>query len=73
MDYLPRIVDSELDELLGHLPALAIEGAKAIGKTESARRRAGTVHRLDDPNQRQILGADPSRLTNGAAPIGTAA
>ncbi|CAN5898404.1 DUF4143 domain-containing protein [soil metagenome] len=69
MDYLPRIVDSELDELLGHLPALAIEGAKAIGKTESARRRAGTVHRLDDPNQRQILGADPSRLTNGAAPI----
>lgn len=68
-EYLPRVVDGELDELLAGLPAVAIEGPKAVGKTETARRRARTIHRLDDAAQRAIAEADPTRLLSGASPI----
>ena len=67
--YLPRIVDGELDTLCAELPAIAIEGARAVGKTESALRRSRTVHRLDDPAQFDVLSADPTRLAVGAPPI----
>jgi predicted AAA+ superfamily ATPase len=60
--YRPRIVDDELDELMSGLPALVIEGAKGVGKTATASRRAVTVHGLDDPQQRAIAKADPARL-----------
>lgn len=67
--YRRRIVDDELDELMPNLPALAFEGAKGVGKTATASRRAATVHRLDDPAQRSVAAADPARLVDGAAPI----
>jgi uncharacterized protein len=67
--YLPRIVDSELDELLRGLAALAVDGAKAVGKTVTAARRARTVHQLDDPAQRAIAAADPKRLLEADRPI----
>lgn len=67
--YLPRVVDEELDELLSGLPAVAIEGPKAVGKTETARRRANTIHRLDDGAERAIAEADPARLLTGSPPI----
>lgn len=67
--YLPRVVDGELDELLAGLPALAIEGAKGVGKTVTASRRAATIHRLDDPAQRSIAAADPARLLDAPAPV----
>jgi uncharacterized protein len=60
--YKSRIVDAELDELMASLPALAIEGAKGVGKTVTATRRAETVHNLDDPQQRNIARGDPARL-----------
>jgi len=69
MPYQRRILDYELDELLGSLPALSIEGAKGVGKTESASRRAATVHRLDEPNQLSLAEADPKRLLAGKTPI----
>ena len=68
-DYLPRIVDDELDELLNALPAISVEGPRGVGKTETALRRAATVHRLDDPAQRQILEADPAQIAAGDEPI----
>ncbi len=67
--YVARIVDVELDELLTGLPAIAIEGPRAVGKTETALRRAQTVHRLDDARQQEILRAEPERLVAGAPPI----
>ncbi|MFI4984465.1 MAG: ATP-binding protein [Solirubrobacterales bacterium] len=67
--YRPRVVDGELDELIASLPALALEGAKGVGKTATASRRAQTIHRLDDPAQRSIAIADPSRLLNAPAPV----
>ncbi len=68
-DYIPRIVDTELDELMVGLPALSIEGPKAVGKTETAIRRAGTVHHLDEPGRLTIARADPERLVKGDPPI----
>ncbi|HEY5296250.1 MAG TPA: DUF4143 domain-containing protein [Gaiellaceae bacterium] len=61
-DYLPRIVDLELDELLPALPAIALEGAKAVGKTRTALMRARTVHRLTTPGEFAVIEADPARL-----------
>jgi predicted AAA+ superfamily ATPase len=67
--YLIRVVDEELDELIPALAALSIEGPKAVGKTETALRRARTVYRLDDPSERAIVEADPSRVGAGEPPI----
>lgn len=69
MDYVARLVDRELDELLTGLPAIAIDGPKAVGKTETARRRARTVHRLDDPGQLEVFRAAPERLVDGDPPV----
>ncbi|MCX4093108.1 hypothetical protein [Nocardia sp. alder85J] len=60
--YQSRIVDSELDELLSGLAAVAIEGAKGVGKTATAERRAQTVYALDNEQQRELLAADPGRI-----------
>lgn len=35
--FIDRVVDRELDELLPQLPAIALEGPKAVGKTETDR------------------------------------
>ncbi len=67
--YSPRVVDPELDELMQSVAALAIEGAKGVGKTATAERRAASVRKLDDPNQRSIAAADPARLLDGPPPV----
>ena len=67
--YVRRVVDDELDALLPELPAISLEGPKAVGKTETAARRAGTIHCLDDLAARAIAEADPDRLLRGARPI----
>ena len=68
VEYQRRIVDDELDELSG-LRAISLEGPRGVGKTETALRRANTIHRLDDPAQLEILSADPQRLVTGDPPI----
>ncbi len=67
--YSPRVLDRELDELLPALPAIALDGAKGVGKTETARQRARTVHALDEPGAVEIAGADPGRLLAGEPPV----
>ncbi len=67
--YLPRIVDIELDELLAGLPAISIEGPRAVGKTETALQRAATVYCLDNAAQAETLQAEPDRIVKGNAPI----
>jgi predicted AAA+ superfamily ATPase len=67
--YRRRIVDDELDELMSGLGAIAIEGPKAVGKTATASRRARSIHRLDDPDQRAIAAADLDRLLVTPPPI----
>lgn len=67
--YAARVVHAELDELLPEIAALAIEGAKGVGKTATAAQRARTLRELDDPAQRNLALADPARLLDGPAPI----
>lgn len=67
--YIGRVVDADLDELLPELPALALEGLKGVGKTETATRRARTVRRLDDPRQLEVAAAEPGLALRGEAPV----
>ncbi|HVW90866.1 MAG TPA: DUF4143 domain-containing protein [Gaiellaceae bacterium] len=67
--YTRRVIDAELDELFGSLTAVALEGAKAVGKTATAAERARTVYQLDDDEQRALVEADGSRLLQGERPI----
>jgi predicted AAA+ superfamily ATPase len=63
------VVDAELDELLGALPAVALEGPKGVGKTGTALRRAATVVELDDPARRVVAEADPRVVLSGRKPV----
>lgn len=67
--YRARVVDDELDDLLPHLAALALEGAKGVGKTATAASRAQTVYALDDPGLAEVVTAEPERVADGAEPI----
>lgn len=67
--YRRRVVDSELDELLSGLPAISLDGAKGVGKTATAERRANTIYRLDEPGVLEVVGAQASRLADGTPPI----
>ncbi|MBK0332454.1 ATP-binding protein [Brachybacterium sp. MASK1Z-5] len=64
MGYRRRSLDSSLDALMPSLPAIAIDGAKGVGKSGTALRRASRAYLLDDPAQRELLASDPS-LLNG--------
>lgn len=68
MAYLERTVDLELDSLLPFVSAIALDGPKGVGKTDTATRRANHVLHLDDPGQRDVLEAD---FSLGALPKGT--
>lgn len=69
LEYVPRLVDRELDELMTQLPALALEGPRGVGKTVTAERRARTAYYLDDPGQRAVAEADPNQILTGEAPV----
>jgi uncharacterized protein len=62
VDYHERVLDPLLDDLLDGLPAIALQGAKGVGKTATAERRASVVHALDDPVQREAFEARPLQL-----------
>lgn len=67
--YRRRIIDDELDELLTGLPAIALDGAKGVGKTSTALQRANTQFRLDNPAEMTLLRADPNRLGTAQPPV----
>lgn len=68
-DHQPRVADRELRDLLDELPAISIEGPRAVGKTWTASRLANTVYALDDPETLAEVRADPRLLAQGAPPI----
>lgn len=51
------------------LGAVSLDGAKGVGKTETATRRATTLFALDDPDERSLLLANPTRLERAPAPV----
>ena len=69
MEYLDRIVDGELRGLLAAAGAVVIDGPKACGKTETARRQAASEVLLDvDVQARQAAELDPGLVVAGAVP-----
>ena len=69
MEYLSRVVDKQLDRLLGGLPAVSIEGAKGVGKTATAARRAAHVLGVDLPRTRASVSADPEMILSLPTPL----
>ena len=65
MDYLPRLVDGQIDALLAELPAILLTGPRATGKTTTAARRAATIVRLDREAEAVAVRADPDAALRG--------
>lgn len=61
---MTRYVDAELNELSA-LPAIALDGAKAVGKTETASRRADITYYLDNAQERALVEAAMSHTLTG--------
>lgn len=69
-DYVPRVIDAELDERLASSGAVLIEGPKGCGKTETAAQRATTTIRFDtNASARAQVGLDPQILFDEPLPI----
>lgn len=69
MTYRARIVDAELGASLASAGAVLIEGPRACGKTETARRAARSEVLLDvDAAARQAAAIDPRLILDGAEP-----
>ncbi|HUN77459.1 MAG TPA: DUF4143 domain-containing protein [Solirubrobacteraceae bacterium] len=69
MAYRRRIVDGTLDELFPHLAAIAVEGAKGVGKTATATRHAATVLSLDNPNEHAAVAGNLDLVTQVPPPV----
>ena len=68
-NYAPRVVDGELQELLGSAGAVVIEGPKACGKTMTASQQAASRVLLDiDQVARQVLAVEPALVLEGERP-----
>ena len=63
--YVPRLLDSELREVVAAHPAVLVVGPRACGKTTTARRHSGSVLRLDVPAQAAVVRADPDAALRG--------
>ncbi len=69
MDYKQRISDNELQRKLNASGAVLIRGAKACGKTESAKQLAKSVLNVDRDEQIQaLIHTAPKRLLLGETP-----
>lgn len=69
MRYVRRVIDGELDELFGQVPAIAIDGPKAVGKTTTAEQRVVGVMRLDAKPNYEAVHADPGLLVTRPRPL----
>ena len=69
MKYINRITDSELQRKLNASGAVLIRGAKACGKTESAKQLAGSILSVDrDEQVPAFMETAPKRLLLGKTP-----
>ena len=59
MEYVDRLVDDELERVLGAFPAVMVVGPRACGKTTTSMRLAESVVRLDQPAMANVFRFDP--------------
>jgi predicted AAA+ superfamily ATPase len=64
-----RHIEAFLGNALGSLPAIAIDGLKGVGKTESASTIAKTVYMLDRSPDRLLVENRMGRLDEDAVPV----
>lgn len=65
MEYLPRLIDSELTRRMGSFAAVMVVGPRACGKTTSASRLASSLVRLDQPAVANVFRSDPDAALAG--------
>ena len=63
------MIDAEIDALQSGAAAIALEGAKAVGKTATAAQRSTTIFELDRKEVREVLSADPDRVLEADFPV----
>ena len=72
MKYLPRLIDSELEELMEIMGAVLIEGCKWCGKSTTATVHAKSVIEFQDPDKESeyesIAKTQPSIFLIGEKP-----
>jgi predicted AAA+ superfamily ATPase len=69
MVYRERVADGELERRLTAMGAVVVEGPKACGKTETARRHSASEVLLDvDEAARAAIGFDPALVLDGPTP-----
>lgn len=67
-DYIPRIVDSQIDQYLAIFGAIEIAGPKWCGKTWTARAHAASISYVDQGDNISIATADPALMLLGDTP-----
>ena len=68
-EYLPRVVDEEMQRALGTMPAVLVEGPRACGKTWTGRRFANSAAYLDHRLSAALeAGMDPVSILDGEVP-----
>ena len=67
--YEKRLIDSILKEYVDELPAILLEGAKAVGKTETCKQLASTEYRMDNAAQRELLQNNPEIILQNSKPV----
>ena len=71
-EYLPRVVDEELDLRMAAFGATLIIGPKWCGKTTTGEQKAKSILRMQDPDRREgylaTASAKPSLLLKGENP-----
>jgi hypothetical protein len=69
-EYLPRLIDPLLAEILADHPAVLVTGPRACGKTTTGRRHSTGRLRLDRPAEATVARADPDAvLADGPFPL----
>ena len=69
MTYRHRIIDDTLDEIFSDLAAIALDGAKGVGKTATGSARAATVLDMSNSQLRGIVETDSTYLDHVPRPI----
>jgi len=67
--YRPRVVDAQVDRMLGAVGGVLLEGPRACGKTATGTAHSSSAVRLDvDEDELTLARIDPSRVLEGSAP-----